>query len=183
MNPQLDKQLIKDIIQWDVLNWSRSLNYWDNMSSIPKSQQISALEIGAREGGLSLFLALRGADCTCTDITNPERTATITHKKYKVNNKIQYKEADVCNLNFPDNKFDIVIFKSVLGALQSADRQNQAIKEIFRVLKVGGELWLAENLKASSLHQYLRSKYVRWSNEWRYIEAAELNRLVKSCRV
>jgi len=37
------------------------------------------------------------------------------------------------------------------------------------VLKPGGWLLFAENLKGSMLHRLLRKTFVRWANYWRYL--------------
>ena len=66
--------------------------------------------------------------------------------------------------------FDLVIFKSVLGALRTKQRQEQALGEIYRVLRPGGVLLFAENLVGSSLHARLRSRFVPWEGGWRYLD-------------
>ena len=66
----------------------------------------------------------------------------------------------------------MVVFKSVIGALQTKERQLQAISEMHRVLAPGGLLLFAENLVGSQLHVRLRKRYVRWESSWRYIDIA-----------
>jgi hypothetical protein len=48
------KEIIGDIVQWDVKSWSRALDYWE--SNIDWSKIQNGLELGGREGGLSLWL-------------------------------------------------------------------------------------------------------------------------------
>jgi hypothetical protein len=52
----MTKELTKDIIQWDVKSWSKALSYWDSKVEWNKIQH--SLELGGREGGLSLWFAL-----------------------------------------------------------------------------------------------------------------------------
>jgi ubiquinone/menaquinone biosynthesis C-methylase UbiE len=84
---------------------------------------------------------------------------------------------DAIAIPFPDNSFDIVTFKSVLGALGTYKNQEKMINEIYRVLKPGGELWFAENLKASILHRAARRIYR--GNAWRYPSLKEIVSLCK----
>ena len=72
------------------------------------------------------------------------------------------------------NHFDVIVFKSMLGIINSRDLQAKAIKEMHKALKAGGELFFAENLTASPVHQYLRRRFVRWGKLWRYVSIDEM---------
>jgi len=56
----MNKELTKDIIQWDTASWSKALNFWEKKANWKRVQ--NGLEIGGREGGLSLWLALKGIE-------------------------------------------------------------------------------------------------------------------------
>jgi hypothetical protein len=65
-------RLIEDIIVWDIVNWSSFLPFCEQfLDSDPAGKQ--ALEVGARGGGLSLYLALKGYEVLCSDLEVPER--------------------------------------------------------------------------------------------------------------
>lgn len=71
----------------------------------------------------------------------------------------------------------MILFKSILGVIgrfNNRDNQAKAINEIHKALKRDGELWFAENLKASPFHKFFRSRYVKWGNTWRYVTIAEI---------
>ena len=51
-------EMIRDILQWDVKSWSKALHYWDNRVNWDTVE--NALELGAKKGGLSLWLAQKG---------------------------------------------------------------------------------------------------------------------------
>lgn len=159
-------ETIRDIIQWDTDNWYKALLFWEAHSELKPGMQ--ALGIGEREGGLSLWLALKGLHVTCTDY-NPFPPATqALHQKYGVGHLITYRNEDATRLTFDDNAFDVVVIKSVLGALSTKERQQQAIDEFYRVLKPGGVLLLAENMKATAFHAAVRKRFAPWSSYWRY---------------
>jgi hypothetical protein len=52
------------------------------------------------------------------------------------------------------------------------------MSEILRVLKPGGLLLFAENLRGSRLHQYARSRFVEWGKSWRYPSMDEFKELL-----
>ena len=81
-----------------------------------------------------------------------------------------YENQDATAIQQPDGTFDVVVFKSVIGALETKERQRQAISEMHRVLAPGGLLLFAENLVGAQLHRRLRSRFVRWERSWRYID-------------
>ena len=52
----MNKQLIKDIIEWDIKNWSKAFEFWLANADI-SSEEGSFFELGGRRGaviGLSL---------------------------------------------------------------------------------------------------------------------------------
>ena len=173
MNPTYN---LYDIIEWDISNWSVALGYWNkNTRHDLVSSWINALKIGAWHGWLSLWAASNGIKVLCSDLEYPSK-AIEKNRYYNVSHLIEYAALDA--LSIPDyNKFDIVIFKSVLGGIGRQNNrtdQAKAIKEIYKCLREGGELWFAENLVASPFHQVLRRRYVKWGNSWRYVTIQEM---------
>ena len=77
------------------------------------------------------------------------------------------------NIDFQDETFDVVVFKSVLGAVGDKVAQDQSMLEIKRVLKKGGALLFAENAQGTRLHKWLRRKFIAWGERWRYISSKE----------
>lgn len=93
------------------------------------------LEIGCGMGTSSVMFALQGAQIVASDLTK--------HAVQMTNNKFQMLDlngiavqADAEHLPFRDNTFDVV-FSS--GVLHHTPNTEQAIDEIYRVLKPGGE--------------------------------------------
>jgi len=172
-------QITKDIISWDIVNWSLALGFWDKSADLP-DQSFKCLELGARDGGLSLWLANKGYHVVCSDVQDPEPTASALHKQYGVTDQIDYEAIDAINIPY-QNHFDIVIFKSIIGAVGRNGRddlQQKCINEVYKCLKPGGQLLFAENLQATKFHQFLRHKFVKWSKSWNYLEINEIGSLL-----
>lgn len=161
---------LKDIFQWEVRSWSRALAIWTK--HLPQHRPATALGIGEREGGLSLWLAALGIEVTCTDLRPFPTETKALHEQYGVQDRIRYQQADATALPIADASYDIVFFKSVIGALGTKEAQAKAIAEMHRVLRPGGVLLFAENLHGTALHGWLRKRYVSWSSYWRYLDYA-----------
>ena len=75
-------------------------------------------------------------------------------------------------------EFDIVMFKSVLGAVgrTSATQQEAAVRQMHEALKPGGCLLFAENLCGSRLHRALRRRFISWGAGLRYASLQEMRR-------
>lgn len=164
----MEQPTLREIFQWEVRTWSRALPLWE--SSLPARRPLRALGVGEREGGLSLWLASRGVDVVCSDLHEfPEETKAL-HSRYGLEASITYAQADATRLPYDGQTFDLVFFKSMLGALGTKEQQRTALAEMHRVLKPGGLLFFAENLRGTLIHRWLRKRFVRWSSYWRYLD-------------
>ncbi len=165
------------IFEWDVVTWSRALPLWTEALS-PSGG--TALELGARRGGPSLWLALHGYDVVCSDITNPESTARPLHAEYGVTDRIRYEAVDAADIPY-ENAFDVILFKSILGVVGSHGRDDRivdALRSMHRALRPGGRLLFAENLHGSPLHRWLRRTFVPWGKSWNYLSPDQLPTLM-----
>jgi ubiquinone/menaquinone biosynthesis C-methylase UbiE len=166
-----------DIFHWDVPVWSRAIKLWNKYLPENTDAPIRALELASNKGGLSLWMASKGFQVICSDVVNPvERTAE-SHAPYRDQFKIEYRTIDALSIPFDDNSFDVVMFKSFLGYL-SRENQVAAIAEIKRVLKPGGVLLFAENLKGSVFHNWIRRNFIPWGKEWNYVTMEEIKKMV-----
>lgn len=175
----MTKELKKDIIQWDIQSWSKALEYWDKHVDWDKIQ--NGLELGGHQGGLSLWLALKGKVTVCSDLKDVKSTAEALHLKYNIAALVQYQDIDASKIPY-ENYFDIVVFKSIIGGIGrngNYEIQQKVFKEIYKALKPGGKFLFAENLVASPFHQALRKKFVNWGSSWRYLSVAEMKDALK----
>lgn len=165
---------LKNILQWDVNSWSTAFRFWE--SQIQFDQISSALELGGREGGLSLWIALNGKYVVCSDLLNTQKTAVPLHQEFNVSRFVRYQDIDASKIPY-ENHFDLIVFKSIIGGIgrnNNIQIQQKVFQQIHRALKPGGKLLFAENLIASPIHQTFRKRFVHWGDSWRYISIDEL---------
>lgn len=183
---KMDKEQLKDILQWDMKSWSAALRFWESKVDWPRVDTV--LELGGKGGGLSLWTALKGKKTVCSDLKNVKATAESLHRKYGVGHLVEYRDVDATDIPY-ENHFDLVVFKSVIGAvgrMGGIASQQKAFDEIYKALRPGGMLVFAENLTASALHRKLRKRYTSWAGTWRYVTQKELETFLQkysSCRV
>ena len=181
----MDKDIVKDIVEWDVHNWSRAIDFWSENNIFNNDLRgKKVLDIGGRNGGLSLYWSLKGAEVDCTDLSeNGFEKARILHRKYGVERQISYYALDALNLH-DEKKYDIITFKSVLGGIgydNNYANQHVAMRNIYRALKPGGFLVFAENLTGTFLHMWLR-RNIRHMRRWRYVKLEEVFQLTEQYR-
>jgi SAM-dependent methyltransferase len=105
----------------------------------------SVLEVGCGVGQTSVLLAKRcGCDVTGLDISESMiKSASDRSRKSGVAEKIEFRQGDISNLPFENDRFDVVLSESVTAF---APDHAKAIREYARVLKPGGFLGLNEGL-------------------------------------
>lgn len=176
-------KLLPEMVEWDIVTWSRAFRAWEKIAlHRGLDAQNNGLEIGANKGGVSLFFAKRfGTKMICSDVIATPQSASIMHKKHQVAHLIQYNTIDARAIPYPDQHFDFVVFKSLLGVVGAngnIENIEKSLAEIHRVLKPNGILFFAENLTGSPLHRFAHKHFVHWGNNWRYIQLQEMEGLL-----
>lgn len=172
--------LIQDIVEWDVANWSRAFQLWDqDLGGDWHGKR--ALDLGAHGGGLSLYLSLRGCKVTYLDLHPVPEKAHELFLKHGVTDQLDFVQASVTDLPMADASFDVVAFKSLLASVGKAHGwrgQQVTLAEARRVLRPGGTLLFAENAEASAVHRYCRTRFVPWGTDCRYVSLTEMRMLL-----
>lgn len=170
MEPGHDR--LQHYFQWEVRSWSRAWPVWQRRL-LPEKGGGQALALGERDGGLSLMLADQGLRTVCSDLRGPTERAHELHRACGRQALITYEKIDALSIPKPDASYDVVVFKSMIGALGTKGNQAAALREMHRVLKPGGVLLFAENLRGTRVHGWLRRRFVSWDHYWRYLDATD----------
>lgn len=169
-----------EILDWDIVSWEKSLKFWELVLPIDLNGK-KVLELGAHKGGLSAWLAKKGADVITSDIEPLPPEAQNLFNKYDLAKKIEFQKIDATNIPY-ENHFDIIIFKSIVGGIgrdNKSERQKKLFQQIHKALKPGGQLLFAENLKSSPIHRWARKKFIRWGDSWNYINTSDIKTYLK----
>lgn len=105
---------------------------------------MAALELGCASGWLTLAMAQRGANAVGLDIS--DKSLEVARSYYEriraeVPGSVEYRVADLNELDLPSDAYDIIAVKSTLHHLVNLD---QTIQQIHRALKPGGLLWVSD---------------------------------------
>lgn len=148
-----DEDFVRDVIGWDVESWSKWLYFIEDLQIDMYKKYI--LEIGSRDGGVSLYCALRGGIVTCSDLNGPTEKARTLHGRYNVASSVSYRTIDALDMsNVETNSFDIIIFKAVLGWWKYGSLEQLRFKEnIKRCLKHNGLLIFCDSMRGSIFHR------------------------------
>lgn len=174
-------ELVKDIIDWDIVNWSKALHFWESKHVFDSTAQ-ECLELGGRRGGLSLWMALKGNRVLCSDYEFDETEARKLHEKYNCHERISYQDIDATAIPYK-NHFDVIAFKSILGGICRNDNdalKSKTIEEMYAALKPGGKLVFAENLTSSFVHRFMRKRFTNWGAAWNYLDYHEIDAVFSS---
>ncbi len=167
----MKQELSNDIImEWDVVNWARALPYWQAKTKLDLSQT-KCLEIGARNGGLNLWLSNICKEVIYSDVDKPTDKCIALHNQYKPTN-INYKIIDATKpINLESQ--NLIVTKSILGILDR-NVSDIIVDNIYNNLAEGGEYWFVENLDGAWIHRFLRKRFVAWGNRWSYLKLEEI---------
>jgi SAM-dependent methyltransferase len=170
---------LPDILGWDVVNWSQALAFWTKHARLLSSA--SCLEIGCGDGSsLALWLAMLGHSVVCSDFGGVPERIKETHRRHGVADRISYADVDARTMSYK-NRFDVIALKSVLGGVvreAPAAVSREVVSRIHDALKPGGALLLAENLRATPLHQFARSYFIGRKSTWHYFASTDIGEML-----
>ena len=149
---QLTTQRVRTYWEKFAPRYDRSIKFWERILNIPggrrwvASQAIGdVLEIGVGTG-LNLPLYGQGIRLTAVDLS-PAMLAQARRRAADLGLDIDLREGDAQALDFPDTRFDTVVFSLCLCSIPD-DRR--AVAEGVRVLKPGGRMLLLEHVRSPS---------------------------------
>jgi SAM-dependent methyltransferase len=123
------------------------------------------LDLGCGTGTLTILVKQRHPETEVVGLDVDARVLEIARKKAaKAGVDITWHQGMAHCLPYPGNSFDRVLSSLVFHHL-NAETKQQALQEVFRILRPGGELHVADFGKPHNVPALLISLIVRWFEE------------------
>jgi ubiquinone/menaquinone biosynthesis C-methylase UbiE len=142
---------------------------------LPLAPTASLLDVGPGDGTLFRIIAGRVARCCGVD-PSAAAVSRLRHLHADLAN-VEFVAGTATAIPFADRTFDIVVVNSVLQSLSSTDEMRAAVRELVRVCKPGGVVFVGELPFQPELRKGVLSHLVR---KLRESGAANLLRLLWS---
>jgi SAM-dependent methyltransferase len=128
-----DLEYFTPINDWHLKRRKRDLKKrFNKMQSLTDHKEIKYLDVGAGEGFGLIEAVNRGWETYGIDITD--------HRIYEAKNiKIEFRQIDLINANFPDNHFNCIYVDSVL---EHVPNPMELLNELNRILSPGGTIYI-----------------------------------------
>ena len=124
------------------------------------------LDIGCGRGLYLIEIAKKltkgkavGIDIWSKDLSQNSKKNTLRNAKIEdVSNKIEIKTADMVNIPYKDNTFDLVISSFAINNILDTKKRKKALKETTRVLKIEGKICIVDMRNIEEYVEILQSK-------------------------
>ena len=124
------------------------------------------LDVGCGTGNFSMKLA--GMGCVVTGIDISEEMLKVARGKAAEKSlSISYLQMDATELGFDDGAFDVVLAMAAVEFIKDIAR---AVKEMFRVAKVGGQILIGTINADSEWGEYYQTKKMQGDSIYRYAD-------------
>jgi ubiquinone/menaquinone biosynthesis C-methylase UbiE len=133
---------------------------------IKMEEGMKILDVGCGTGNFSVKLAKMG--CRVTGIDVSDEMLSIARNKAKDQNlNIDFQKMDVYDLKFDDNEYDAVIS---MAAFEFILEPKKALAELFRVVKLNGQVLVGTISGDSAWGELYQSEQVRNSTVFKYAD-------------
>ena len=96
-----------------------------------------------------------GTDMSSEMVERARQNLSLTHF-----NNVSYQESSAEDLPLPDQSFDVVISSGVFNLVPD---KVKALKEVFRVMKPGGRIMMADQVLTGHLSEDVRAQVDNWA--------------------
>lgn len=113
------------------------------------------LECACGTGAITKYIARKCKNLIATDYSEGMLWQAI--KKLKANTNVAVEKADITQLRFADESFDVVVAGNVIHLLPEPDK---ALKELERVVRLGGKIIIPTYINMSKASNKIAAKFL-----------------------
>lgn len=132
--------------------------------TIPVARDMRVLDVGCGPGNLLIALSEKEPFLHLTGLDIDPEILAVAKKKRRMSKAVQFLEANATKIPIADGQMDIVVSSLAFHHL-STEQKQEALREIYRVLKPGGMFWLFDFLPARTWFARLLSLVYRYFEE------------------
>ena len=126
------------------------------------------LDIGCGAGNYSMKMLQKIANLSCTlvDLSEPMLVKAKDRVGSATTGQVQIFQADIRELELPQNQYDIILAGAVLHHLRDEEEWEQVFQKLYRSLRKGGSLWISDLVE----HSTAAVSTVFWQKYGEYLE-------------
>ena len=150
-------------VQGGTLNFNSGFTQTAGLLNLNGGEKV--LDVGCGRGLMLIGAAkrLKSGKATGVDIWDPkdlsENTADAAKQNAKIEgvaDRVRIENCDARKLHYQDNSYDVVLSSTVVHNIPEREERSQAVREMWRVLKPGGQLLIFDILHVAQYAQTLR---------------------------
>lgn len=128
---------------------------------VPDATQLLDVGCGAGNYTLMMLKKLPGLECTLNDLSQPMLDKALERVAAAARQKVITTQGDIRNIALPENHFDIILAGAVLHHLRDDKDWETTFKKLYRLLKPGGCLMIADLVtqESNAVRDYTWERY------------------------
>ena len=128
---------------------------------VPDATQLLDVGCGAGNYTLMMLKKLPGLECTLNDLSQPMLDKALERVAAAARQKVITTQGDIRNIALPENHCDIILAGAVLHHLRDDKDWETTFKKLYRLLKPGGCLMIADLVtqESNAVSDYTWERY------------------------
>ena len=127
----------------------------------PKAKSLLDIGSGAGNYSLKMLQKIPGLNCTLVDLSLPMLQKAQERISQETTGSVQILQADIRELELPENEFCIAFAGAVLHHLRAESEWELVFEKIYRALKPGASFWICDLVShdVPAIQQLFENKY------------------------
>lgn len=155
-----------DTGQITIIDAPLSLELTTSAAFYIRPDALNLLDIGCGAGNYTLKMLekIPNLNCTLIDLSMPMLERAQQRVAEFTKGKIEILQADILEIDLPENEYDIILAAAVLHHLREDSDWERVFTKIYKSLKPGGSFWISDliNHEPLALNQLFEDRYAQY---------------------